>query len=60
MMQAHECLANAERCEQMARATSDADDVRMLLETADLWRRLARSSVPPTGVYWGAKEPPGE
>jgi len=41
MRSAHECILEAERLERWARATDDAANRRMLLDTARIWRGLA-------------------
>ena len=45
MKSAFECLENAAKCEEMARATKDNFDGRMLLETASHWRGLAQAAL---------------
>lgn len=44
MRTTHECLAKAEQCEGLARATSDECNKRVLRETAKHWRTLAKAA----------------
>ena len=44
MMAAHECFANAQRCLDLARVSTDRHNERLLLDLARVWHELATSA----------------
>lgn len=58
MMSALECLRKADYCEHMARSIAQRADRDMLLETAKIWRTLAKATNKPDGVGELAPERP--
>ena len=58
MLSALECLRKADHCEQMARAFVEPADRAMLLETAMIWRTLAKAADKLDGVGERAPDRP--
>ena len=59
MMSAQECLRKADHCEQMARSLWERSDRNLLLETAKIWRVLAKAADRSAGVGQLAADRPG-
>lgn len=60
MRSTDECVAMAERCEGLMLASTDPIDRHVLLATANIWRNLARLSMPKEPLMGPPWLPPAE
>ncbi len=58
MKSAYECAQHAARCEDLARASTDETNYRLLLVTASQWRKLGEKAVrAESGEITACKQP---